>query len=132
MSNSPRSKSLALMFLLGAFLTGGAVGFVADRAVSLSRPSRQPMDERSMRDSVARELHLSDAQRQKFDSIFDWRRARNKEIMETVRPSLMASRDSARVLLMQTFDPEQQAAFRLIIARSATADSARRSREDKR
>jgi len=90
------------------------------------------MDERSMRDSVARELHLSDAQRQKFDSIFDWRRARNKEIMETVRPSLMASRDSARVLLMQTFDPEQQAAFRLIIARSATADSARRSREDKR
>lgn len=131
MSNSPRSKSLALMFLLGAFLTGGAVGFVADRAVTLSRPSKKPMDQRAMRDSLARELHLSDAQRLKVDSIFDWRRARYKEIMDSVQPVFDASRDSARVLLMQTFDADQQAAFRLMIARSAAADSARR-REDKR
>lgn len=115
------------MFLLGAFLTGGAVGFVADRAVNLSRPPRKQFDERTMRDSLATELHLSDAQRRTVDSVYDWRRARNKEIMDSVRPSFDATRDSARVLLMKVLDPSQQAEFRRVIARSQAADSARRA-----
>ncbi len=129
MSTSPRPRSLALMFLLGAFLTGGAVGFVADRAVNLSRPPRRQFDERTMRDSLAAELHLSASQRLTVDSVFDWRRARNRVIMDSVRPSFDATRDSARVLLMKVLDPSQQAAFRGVIARSQAADSARRNSE---
>ena len=115
------------MFLLGAFLTGGAVGFVADRAINLSRPPRKQFDERTMRDSLAAELHLSDSQRRTVDSVYDSRRARNKEIMDSVRPSFDAARDSARLLLMKVLDPSQQAEFRRVIARSQAADSARRA-----
>jgi len=115
------------MFLLGAFLTGGAVGFVADRAVNLSRPPRRQFDERMMRDSLAAELHLSGTQRQTFDSVFDWRRARNREIMDPLRPAFNATRDSARVLFMSVLTPAQQAEFRLVIARSEAADSTRRA-----
>jgi hypothetical protein len=131
-SSNPRPKSLALMFLLGAFLTGGAVGFVADRAVNLSHPPHRQFDERMMRDSLARELHLTDAQRHAVDSIYDWRHARTKELMDSVRPSFDATRDSARVLLMKVFDPTQQADFRKIIARSRASDSTRRTRESSR
>ena len=121
------------MFLLGAFLTGGAVGFVADRAVAKSQPVHRPFDERMMRDSLATELHLSDAQRRTVDSVYDWRRARNKEIMETVRPAFDATRDSARTLLMHSLDPSQQVGFRRIIERTTrSADSARRARDEHR
>jgi hypothetical protein len=130
--SSPSTKSIAWIFLIGAFLTGGAVGFVTDRAINLSRPRRGPMDERAMRDSLARELHLSDAQRRSVDSIYDWRRARNKELMDSVSPSFDAVRDSARVLLMKSLDPQQQADFRKIIDRLQKADSVRRTRNGRR
>ena len=127
MSTTPRPKSLALLFLFGAFLTGGAVGFVADRAVTLSRSPRKQFDERTMRDSLAAELHLSTAQRLAVDSVYDWRRARNKEIMDSVRPAFDASRDRSRLLVMKVLDPSQQVEFRRVIARSQAADSARRA-----
>ena len=117
------------MFLLGAFLTGGAVGFVADRAVNMSRPPRRQYDERSMRDSLARDLHLSDAQRRTVDSVYDWRHARTKELMDSVRPSFDATRDSARAMLMKVLDPSQQAEFRKMIeVAKRSTDSTRRSR----
>ncbi len=120
------------MFLLGAFLTGGAVGFVADRAVTLSRPERRQEIERSMRDSLDRELQLTDAQRRTVDSVLDWRGSRFKEIMDSVRPTFSVARDSARVLLMREFDPAQQVAFRRIIERNRIADSVRKSEDGRR
>lgn len=118
------------MFLLGAFLTGGAVGFAAERAVS--RPHDRQVSERMMRDSLARELHLSDTQRRSVDSVYEWRRARNREIMDSVRPRFDATRDSARARLMKVLEPTQQAEFRRVIARIQSADSARRTREQRR
>ncbi len=120
------------MFLLGAFLTGGAVGFVADRAVTLSRPERRQEADRSMRDSLDAELELTDTQRRAVDSVLDWRGSRFKEIMDSVRPSFNAMRDSARVLLMKEFDPAQQAAFVRIIERNRIADSARKAKDGRR
>ena len=119
------------MFLLGAFLTGGAVGFVADRAVNMSRTPHRQFDERTSRDSLAHELHLSDAQRQTLDSVYDWRRARIKEIMDSTRPAFDATRDSARVRLMKVLDPSQQAAFSKVLARTRATDSTRRARGDR-
>lgn len=132
MSSTAQPKSLAMMFLLGAFLTGGAVGFAADRAVTRSRPERQ-YDEKSMRDEFANELSLTDDQRRVIDSIFDWRRARSRELMQQYRPSMDSVRDSARVLMRSALDPAQQLKLTELIARNErSADSAARARGTRR
>lgn len=117
------------MFLLGAFLTGGAVGFAADRAVTRAKPVK-PMDWRASRDSFALELSLSADQRRVIDSVFDWRRARNKEVMDLYRPMLDSIRDSARVLMLREMDADQQKKFHNMIERNkVTADSIAKARE---
>ena len=124
---SSRPKSLAMMFILGAFLTGGAVGFAADRVVSPPRPD--VFNEATLIDELARELKLAPAQRVVVDSVWDWRRTQSREIMKTVRPTLDAVRDSARVLMMNTLDDAQKTAFRALLERNQrTADSAARAR----
>jgi len=125
--STPRPKSLAVMFILGAFLTGGGVGFAADRVVSPPRPNM--FSDRSMVDELARELKLSPDQRVVIDSVWDWRRKESREIMKTVRPTLDAVRDSARVLMMNPLDDAQKTAFRAMIERyQRTADSTARAR----
>lgn len=127
--STPRPKLLAVMFILGAFLTGGAVGFATARAVSPPRPGM--FSDRSMVDELARELKLSPAQRLAIDSIWDWRRRQSREIMKTVRPSLDAARDSSRALIMNRLDASQQTTFRGMIDRyQRSADSSARARGD--
>lgn len=132
MSAPPRPQSLALLFLLVAFLAGGGVGYVAG---SMTHPApthtAAPASDRDMRAELARELALSPAQQARFDSVFDWRRARSRELMRTVRPALDSVRDSMRVLLMQTLDSTQQATMRRLVERNRRAfDSAARARGD--
>jgi hypothetical protein len=125
--STPRPKSLAILFLTGAFLTGGAVGYAADRA--MAKPEPQRPDERSMREELARELRLTPEQQIKVDSAIAWRRARSRTIMKVVQPSLDAVRDSARTMMMNTLDSTQQAALRRLIERNQrTADSVARAR----
>jgi len=125
--STPRPKSLAMLFLIGAFLTGGAVGYAADRA--MTKPAPQRYDERAMREELARELHLAPDQQIKVDSAIAWRRSRSRSIMKVVQPSLDAVRDSARTMMMNTLDSTQQAALRRLIERNQrTADSAARAR----
>ncbi len=119
------------MFLLGAFLTGSAVGYAADRAFS-STTSQHQNSEVSMRDSLAKELRLSGPQRHLVDSILDWGRGRRNEIMKPVIPTLRAERDSARALILQALDGTQQARFRSILERMRVNDSASRAREDRK
>lgn len=129
MTSAPRPKSLAILIMLGAFLTGGAVGYAADRAM-LTRPEPpRPTDERTMREELARELALRPDQQPIVDSIWEWRRGRYREIMAPVRPALDAVRDSMRAVIMNTLDSTQQAAFRRMIERQQrTADSTARAR----
>jgi hypothetical protein len=87
-NTTPRPKSLAMMFMLGAFLTGGAVGFAAERAIA--KPVVMLNDDKSVREELARELKLTSEQKVVVDSAWDWRRARNREIMAVVRPALDA------------------------------------------
>lgn len=127
MSTSPRPKSLAMMFILGAFLTGGAVGFAAERAVD--KPIVMLNDEKSVRDELARELDLTPEQKIVVDSAWDWRRARNREIMAVVRPALDSVRDSARVRMMSVLTEPQRETFRRLIERNQRlADSAAKAR----
>jgi hypothetical protein len=131
MSQSPRPKSLALMFILGALLTGGAVGFVAARAAS--QPVVMATDDRAMRAALVRELELTPQQTASVDSAWDWRRARSREIMTVVRPALDSVRDSARVLMMTTLSESQKERFRALIERNQRiADSTAKARANTR
>lgn len=124
MSNTSRSKSLALMFLLGAFLTGGAIGFAADRAmIAKQSPKLTPREE------LARELGLSPQQRDSVFAILDWRNALNQELWRPLQPVIEANRDSARVLIMQQLSPEQQQAFRAVLERN---EAEQREKQNKR
>ena len=127
MSTTPRPKSLAMMFILGALLTGSALGFAAARVVS--KPVVMLNDEKSVREELARELQLTAEQKAVVDSAWEWRRARSREIMANVRPALDSVRDSARVLMMTPLDEEQKESFRRLIERNQRmADSAAKAR----
>ncbi len=129
--STSRPKSLAMLFILGAFLTGGVVGFVTDRVLSPPRPN--VFSDRVMVDELARELKLSPDQRIVIDSVWDWRREQSREIMKLVRPTLDAVRDSTRVLMMNPLDDAQKTAFRALLERNQrTADSAARARGETR
>jgi hypothetical protein len=115
------------MFLLGALLTGSALGFAAGRVAS--RPIVMLNDDKSMREELARELKLSPEQAVALDSAWEWRRARSREIMSAVRPALDSVRDSARVLMLARLDETQQETFRKLIERNQRmADSAAKAR----
>jgi hypothetical protein len=126
---SSRSKSVALAFLLGAFLTGGASGFAAGRSTATTKKDGSVSREytySSMVQELARELTLSPEQTAAVDSILTWRRGRYDLIMLPIRPALDSARDSARTLIELRLDAAQREAFIQLRNRmSAQSDSAR-------
>ena len=65
-----RSKGYALMFLLGAFVTGGALGFTADRVIGGGH-NREMRGPRAYRQKMAEELKLTPEQQTSMDSLMD-------------------------------------------------------------
>jgi hypothetical protein len=125
-----RTKSLALAFLLGAFVTGGATGFAAGRTTGATKKDRSTASREYTLSGTVRELQrdlkLSDEQTDAVDSILKWRRVRYNEIMLPIRPALDSARDSARTLIVQRLDATQQVAFTELLQRMSAprADSA--------
>ena len=108
-----RSKHLAMMFLLGAVLVGGALGFTADR-VWLKDPSYN--DPRASRALLSERLDLNAAQRAALDSILDERHRQFDSLLKPIRPQMdsirMRSRAQIRALLTT---PEQRERFEEIL-----------------
>lgn len=111
-----RSKSLAMVFLLGVFLAGGAVGFAANQVAGPEKACKG--DRASYRERFATELGLSASQRQAVDSLMEAKRARVRALYSPMRPQLDAigrSRDSifedTQRQLRALLTPEQQARF---------------------
>jgi hypothetical protein len=109
-----RTKSLALVFYLGAALAGAAVGAAADR-VSVRSPAGPP-DARSFRNRLFDQLHLNAAQRDSATVIYDERDQKLGAIMDKYKASLdpwRAEQDSVfteyRQRLSRLLTPEQQA-----------------------
>ncbi|MBA3920007.1 MAG: hypothetical protein K2Y26_11640 [Gemmatimonadaceae bacterium] len=127
MSSAKQAKSVAMMSILAAFLTGGVVGFATDRA--LNKPELRVYD---AQEELARALEFSDAQRQRVDSIWAWRRARQRELLAPVRAQLDSTRDSARVLILKELNESQTRGFYELIERNErAADSVARVRGEK-
>ena len=141
MSSMQQSKSLAVMFLLGAFLAGGALGFVADRAVT-KRPYQRQFDGKSMREAFASELRLSAEQQRSIDSVWAWRIASEQavrklykpavdSILALHRPALDSILDSSRVLINARLDTTQQRLFRELRESMRIQDSIKKAESRK-
>jgi Spy/CpxP family protein refolding chaperone len=111
-----RSKGFALLFLIGAFIAGVAIGVAADRVVEHDRPGRH--GPRSPVDRMARELDLNAAQRAAVDSILEARRMQMRQLFNPIRPqmdSLMkigkVMGDSTHEQLRRVLTPEQRVKF---------------------
>lgn len=111
-----QSKWYALLFLLGAFVAGAAVGVAADRTVEHSRP--MPRGPRSPLDRMSRDLSLTPTQRAAFDTILENRQKQMRQLFAPIQPqmdSLMALgkvvRDSTHEQLRRVLTPEQRVRF---------------------
>ena len=111
-----RSKSLAMVFLLGVFLAGGAVGFAANQVAGPEK--RCKGDRASYRERFATELGLTTSQRQAVDSLMEAQRTRVRALYSPMRPQLDSigrSRDSifedTQRQLRLLLTAEQQARF---------------------
>jgi Spy/CpxP family protein refolding chaperone len=133
-----QSKWYALLFLLGAFVAGAAVGVASDRTIEHNRPmARGP---RSPLDRMARDLSLTPAQRAAFDTILENRQKQMRQLFAPIQPqmdSLMALgkvvRDSTHEQLRRVLTPEQRVKFDKMHeeAKKRGADARRRWDKDR-
>lgn len=107
-----QSKNLAITFLLGAVLVGGALGFTADRVMLRDRIDRQAPG----RPKLADRLELDAAQRARLDSILDDRHRRWGLIMAPVQPSLDSLKARVRDDIRAMLNPTQLVEFEKVLA----------------
>lgn len=110
------SKGYAMIFLLGAFVAGGALGFTADRMMQNSE--RDSHGRENFRARMAEELHLNAAQKTAIDSLMLERHRQIVALFKPVRPQLdsinaaaRAVSDSTHEQIKRLLNPEQQVAF---------------------
>lgn len=137
-----RSKGYALMFLLGAFITGGALGFTVDRVMGGDH-ERGRWGGRgggggagSYRARMARELDLTPVQQASIDSLMDQKRRQIVALYSPVQPQLdslaLAGRvisDSTHTQIKRLLNPEQQAKLEKMRA-AGRHDLAKRRKRD--
>lgn len=119
-----RSKQQALMFLLGAVLVGGVLGFSADR-VFYDKP-KDWLPRTRMYD----DLGLSETQRTRMDSLLDDRNCQIGAVMKPVRPHLDSIKKAAHQQVLQILTPEQQAKLELHRSEMARREVLERARRD--
>jgi Spy/CpxP family protein refolding chaperone len=109
-----RSKGYAVMFLVGAFIAGGALGFSADRALRGSH--NRDRGPRAYRQRMADELKLTPKQQASMDSLIDLKHRQIVTLYKPLRPELDSIAILARVVsdsthaqIKRLLDPDQQA-----------------------
>lgn len=116
-----RPKQQALMFLLGAVLVGGALGFTADRV--LGHEHTGIVTEMESRERFYGALTLTDEQRASFDSILDDRHRQFQAVLAPVRPRLDSIKQNARAQMRRVLVPEQQRQFERFLAEQSDSTS---------
>lgn len=101
-----RSKQQALMFLLGAVLVGGVLGFSANRVMSSSKPKRA-----SAREQMYADIGINAQQQVKMDSVLDETNCKTSDIMRSVRPTMDSIRAEGFKALLDMMTPAQKAAY---------------------
>jgi len=120
-----RSKQQALMFLLGAVLVGGALGFSADRVLG-----RDAAGHWAGRTRMYDDLELLPEQRARMDSLLDDRNCQINAVMKPVRTQLDSIKDVAHHQMLQILTPEQQARLEARRREMQVRDSIEKVRRD--
>jgi Spy/CpxP family protein refolding chaperone len=121
-----RSKQQALMFLLGAVLVGGVVGFSAERVMVHASKDRSWAARTAMYD----DLELTPAQRAVMDSVIDEKNRRVDSLLKPVKPQIDSVRANARAQFYRIFTTAQRTKFEArVLEDSSRRDLARRTRE---
>jgi hypothetical protein len=108
-----RSKNLAMMFLLGAVLVGGALGFTADRVWMRDAACSDPRASRAL---LYDRLELNAAQRAAWDSILDDRHRQFDSLFKPIKPQMDSIRSRSRAQMRALLTtPDQRARFEAII-----------------
>lgn len=109
-----RSKGYALMFLLGAFITGGALGFTADRV--MGGKGDHVRGPRAYRQRMAEELQLTTQQAAAVDSLIEQKHRQIIALYKPIQPQLDSIARQARVVsdsthaqIKRLLSPEQGA-----------------------
>jgi len=79
-----RSKQQAVMFLLGAVLVGGVLGFSADRVITVNKGPRSWAQRTSLYD----ELGITTDQRSRIDSLLDESSCRIADLWKPIKPAM--------------------------------------------
>ena len=116
-----QSKNVAIAFLLGAVIVGGALGFTADRMMLRDRIGRPG----SGRVSLADQLQLDVTQRARMDSILDDRHRRWQLVMAPVQPALDSIKQRAREEIRLMLNPTQRAEFEKVLAEMSNNNKTR-------
>ena len=111
-----RTKGYAVMFLLGAFIAGGALGFSADRVMDVKRDhARGP---RAYRQRMSEELKLTAQQSAAVDALIEEKHRQILALYKPVQPQLDSIAKLARVVSDSTHEqikrlltPEQAEKF---------------------
>ena len=119
------SKHLALAFLLGAFLTGGVLGFTANGYLNRERVWPEGRGRASLVARLSARLDLSAAQQHAVDSLLDDRSRQYRAAMATIRPRMDSIKLAARDQIRRVLSEEQKRAFDALIAEMT--DSTRRT-----
>jgi hypothetical protein len=119
-----RSKQQALMFLLGAVLVGGVLGFSADRVFQDKQKHWGP------RMRMYNDLELSEAQRVTLDSLLDDRNCQISAVMKPVSPQLDAIKKAAHQQILGIMSAEQRALMERRMQEMARRDSISKARRD--
>ena len=108
-----RSKNLAMMFLLGAVLVGGALGFTADRV--WMRDAAYANDPRASRALLYDRLELNAMQRAAWDSILDDRHRQFDSLFKPIKPQMDSIRSRGRAQIRALLTPAQLERFEAIL-----------------
>jgi Spy/CpxP family protein refolding chaperone len=104
-----QSKNLAMAFLFGAVLVGGALGFTADRMLGGNRRGERTLD------MLDRRLALTEQQRAQIDAILDERHRQSMVVFETIKPKMDSIRLNAREQLRQVLTAEQRQEYEALL-----------------
>lgn len=119
-------KNVALAFLLGTFITGGALGFSANRYMERDKVCIV-RGENPLVEVMSRRLQLSPTQRSQMDSILDLRSQQYRQAMAPLRPQLDSIKLEARDHMRGVLDERQRAEFEAMILEMS--DSTRKDGE---
>ncbi len=110
------TKNLAMMFLLGAFLTGGALGFSANGYMNRDRICSTGSYNNALLTIMSKRLQLSPSQATRVDSILDERGRQYRILMAPVQSKMDSVKLNARAQIRLVLSTEQIREFEALIS----------------